>query len=98
MGSLYNASFTGTPLILTAGQQEQGHGLTEPVLYGPLVQMAYVVAPAGVPAPVREKLIAIFGKAIQSAEFRKLADDNGFVVDNLTGAALGKVIDDVQAS
>ena len=24
MGSLYNASFTGTPLILTAGQQEQG--------------------------------------------------------------------------
>ncbi|WP_050628480.1 thiamine pyrophosphate-binding protein [Bradyrhizobium viridifuturi] len=40
MGSLYNASFTGTPLILTAGQQEQGHGLTEPVLFGPLVQMA----------------------------------------------------------
>ncbi|MBV9984556.1 thiamine pyrophosphate-binding protein [Bradyrhizobium sp.] len=40
MGSLYNACFTGTPMILTAGQQEQGHGLTEPVLYGPLVQMA----------------------------------------------------------
>ncbi|MBI5264733.1 MAG: thiamine pyrophosphate-binding protein [Bradyrhizobium sp.] len=40
MGSLYNAQFTGTPLILTAGQQEQGHGLTEPVLYGPLVRMA----------------------------------------------------------
>jgi benzoylformate decarboxylase len=40
MGSLYNASFTGTPMILTAGQQEQGHGLTEPLLYGPLVQMA----------------------------------------------------------
>src|SRR4026209_331037 len=40
MGSLYNACFTGTPLILAAGQQEQGHGLTEPVLYGPLVQMA----------------------------------------------------------
>jgi benzoylformate decarboxylase len=40
MGSLFNARFTGTPMILTAGQQEQGHGLTEPVLYGPLVQMA----------------------------------------------------------
>src|SRR6201981_146104 len=38
MGSLYNASFTGTPMILTAGQQEQGHGLTEPLLYGPLVR------------------------------------------------------------
>ena len=40
MGSLFNASFTGTPMILIAGQQEQGHGLMEPVLYGPLVQMA----------------------------------------------------------
>src|SRR3981081_581641 len=40
MGSLYNAKFTGTPMILTAGQQEQGHGLMEPLLYGPLVRMA----------------------------------------------------------
>src|SRR6267142_1669357 len=40
MGALYNASFTGTPMILTAGQQEQGHGLMEPLLYGPLVRMA----------------------------------------------------------
>src|SRR3979490_2645203 len=40
MGSLFNASFTGTPIILTAGQQEQGHGLTEPVLYGPLGRIA----------------------------------------------------------
>jgi benzoylformate decarboxylase len=40
LGSLFNARFTGTPMILTAGQQEQGHGLMEPVLFGPLVQMA----------------------------------------------------------
>jgi len=40
MGSLFNAQFTGTPMILTAGQQEQGHGLMEPLLYGPLVRMA----------------------------------------------------------
>jgi benzoylformate decarboxylase len=40
MGSLYNAQFTGTPMILTAGQQEQGHGLMEPLLFGPLVRMA----------------------------------------------------------
>jgi benzoylformate decarboxylase len=40
MGSLYNAHFTGTPMILTAGQQEQGHGLMEPLLFGPLVRMA----------------------------------------------------------
>jgi benzoylformate decarboxylase len=40
MGSLFNAKFTGTPMILTAGQQEQGHGLMEPLLYGPMVEMA----------------------------------------------------------
>ncbi|MFG3593111.1 thiamine pyrophosphate-binding protein [Bradyrhizobium sp. RDI18] len=40
MGSLYNAKFTGTPMILTAGQQEQGHGLMEPLLYDSLVRMA----------------------------------------------------------
>lgn len=40
MGALYSAKFTGTPIILTAGQQEQGHGLTEPLLYDPLVPIA----------------------------------------------------------
>ena len=40
MGSLYNAKWIGSPIILTAGQQEQGHGLTEPLLYDPLVPIA----------------------------------------------------------
>jgi benzoylformate decarboxylase len=40
MGSLFNAKFTGTPMILTAGQQEQGHGLMEPLLYDSLVRIA----------------------------------------------------------
>ncbi|HUU73112.1 MAG TPA: thiamine pyrophosphate-dependent enzyme [Burkholderiales bacterium] len=40
MGALYNAKFYGSPLLLTAGQQEQGHGLTEPLLYDPLVPIA----------------------------------------------------------
>ncbi|HEX6720458.1 MAG TPA: thiamine pyrophosphate-binding protein, partial [Burkholderiaceae bacterium] len=40
MGALYNAKFSGSPLILTAGQQEQGHGLLEPLLYEPLVPVA----------------------------------------------------------
>ena len=40
MGALYNAKFTGSPMILTAGQQEQGHGLTEPLLYEPLTPIA----------------------------------------------------------
>ena len=40
MGALYNAKFSGSPLILTAGQQEQGHGLLEPLLYDPLPSLA----------------------------------------------------------
>ena len=40
MGALYNAKFWGSPVILTAGQQEQGHGLLEPMLYEPLVPVA----------------------------------------------------------
>lgn len=40
MGSIFNAKFTGTPMIVTAGQQEQGHGLMEPLLYDPLVPIA----------------------------------------------------------
>ena len=40
MGALFNAKFYGSPLLLTAGQQEQGHGLTEPMLYAPLVPIA----------------------------------------------------------
>jgi benzoylformate decarboxylase len=40
MGALYNAKFSGSPIILTAGQQEQGHGLREPLLYAPLVPVA----------------------------------------------------------
>jgi len=40
MGALYNAKFYGSPVLLTAGQQEQGHGLMEPLLYDPLVPIA----------------------------------------------------------
>jgi benzoylformate decarboxylase len=40
IGALYTAHVSGTPIIVTAGQQEQGHGLKEPLLYAPLVPIA----------------------------------------------------------
>ena len=40
IGSLYNAMWIGSPLILTAGQHDIGHGLTEPMLYAPLEPIA----------------------------------------------------------
>ena len=40
MGSIYGAKRSGAPLIITAGQQEQGFSLTEPLLHDNLVPMA----------------------------------------------------------
>lgn len=66
--------------------------------YGPLVQMAYIVAPANLPPAVREKMTALFRGAIQSAKFKAVAEGGGAVVDDLTGAALAKEIDGVEKS
>ena len=37
---LLNASVSGTPLVVTAGQQDSRHTLTDPLLYGDLVSIA----------------------------------------------------------
>lgn len=66
--------------------------------YGPLVQMAYIVAPAGLQPAVRERLTQIFSQALQSPKFKAWAEGSGAVVDNLTGAALGSEITNVQKS
>lgn len=66
--------------------------------YGPLVQMAYIVAPAKTPPAVVEKLTALFRGAIQSAKFKATAEGGGALVDDLTGAALGQEIAAVEKS
>ena len=43
IGSIYTSLMSGTAMIVTAGQQEQGHGITEPLLYAPLVPIAQPV-------------------------------------------------------
>jgi tripartite-type tricarboxylate transporter receptor subunit TctC len=63
--------------------------------YGPVVQMAYVVAPAGLPAEVRTKLITAFRAAIQDPRFKEFSKKNAFLVDDLTGDALTKEVDSV---
>ncbi|NQU56560.1 MAG: thiamine pyrophosphate-binding protein [Rhodospirillales bacterium] len=67
MGSLFNAKFTGTPMILTAGQQEQGHGLTEPVLYDSLVPMAQPLVKWAVEVTRLEDLPRIVRRAAKIA-------------------------------
>jgi tripartite-type tricarboxylate transporter receptor subunit TctC len=66
--------------------------------YGPVVQMAYVVAPANLPPEVRARLIAVFRTAIQDPRFGELAKRNAFLVDDMTGNALDKEVAEVAAS
>ena len=40
MGNLLNASVSQTPLVVTAGQQDSRHSLTDPLLLGDLVRIA----------------------------------------------------------
>jgi tripartite-type tricarboxylate transporter receptor subunit TctC len=57
--------------------------------------MAYVVAPANLPADVKTKLISAFRAAIQDPRFKDFAKKNAFLVDDLTGDALTKEVDSV---
>lgn len=75
--------------------KEQGYDIFP---FGPIVQMAYVDAPASLPADVRSKLISAFGAAINDKRFKDFGDRNSFLVENLTGDALSAEIDKVAAS
>jgi len=67
MGALFNAKFYGSPLLLTAGQQEQGHGLTEPMLYAPLVPIAQPMVKWAVDVNRAEDLPRIVHRAAKVA-------------------------------
>jgi tripartite-type tricarboxylate transporter receptor subunit TctC len=56
--------------------------------FGPVLQMAYIAAPANLDPKVRETLTAKLLAGLESAEFRKFAEDNGFLIDPLAGEAL----------
>ena len=60
-------SSPGTPMILTAGQQEQGHGLTEPLLYDPLVPIAQPLVKWAVEVTRLEDLPRIVRRAAKVA-------------------------------
>jgi benzoylformate decarboxylase len=67
MGSLFTAFNSGTPMIVTAGQQEQGHGLTEPLLYAPLVPIATPVVKWAVEVTRLEDLPQVVHRAAKVA-------------------------------
>jgi benzoylformate decarboxylase len=89
MGALYNAKFSGSPIILTAGQQEQGHGLLEPLLYEPLVPMAQPLVKWSVEVTRIEDLPRIMHRAAKVA----LTPPTGPVFISLPGDVLNDQAD-----
>ena len=84
MGALYSAKFSGSPLIVTAGQQEQGHGLLEPLLYEPLLPIAQPMVKWAVEVTRAEDLPRIVRRAAKLA----LTPPTGPVFISLPGDVL----------
>ncbi len=56
--------------------------------FGPMVQMAYIAAPANMDPKVRATLTAKFKAALESPEFKDFAAKNGFLIDPISGPEL----------
>src|SRR5262245_51798425 len=89
MGALYNARFSGSPVILTAGQQEQGHGLLEPLLYEPLVPVAQPLVKWAIEVTRAADLPRILHRAAKIA----LTPPTGPVFISLPGDVLDETIE-----
>ena len=89
VGALYNAKFSGSPVILTAGQQEQGHGLLEPLLYDPLVPIAQPMVKWAVDVARAEDLPRILHRAAKVA----LTPPTGPVFLSLPGDVLDQSVE-----
>ena len=84
IGAIYNANFFGSPVIITAGQQERGLALTEPMLYHELVPMARPVVKWATEVQRTADLPRVFRRAAKIA----LTPPTGPVfVSFVTGAA-----------
>ena len=84
MGALYNAKFSGSPLIITAGQYEVGYGLQEPLLYEPLVPIAQPLVKWAVEVTRVEDLPRIVRRAAKIA----MTPPTGPVFISLPGSIL----------
>ena len=84
MGALYNAKFSGSPLIITAGQYEVGYGLQEPLLYEPLVPIAQPLVKWAIEVTRLEDLPRIIHRAAKIA----LTPPMGPVFISLPGSIL----------
>ena len=89
MGALYTAHMSGSPIIVTAGQYEIGHGLQEPLLYEDLVSIARPLVKWAVEVTRIEDLPRIVRRAAKIA----MAAPTGPVFISLPGSVLDQEAD-----
>lgn len=65
-------------------------------LYGPLIQMSFVVAPANLPEDIKAILTKAFTEVFNSKEYNEFAVKNGFMVMPISGAELETQVKDVE--
>ncbi|MBN9559479.1 MAG: thiamine pyrophosphate-binding protein [Alphaproteobacteria bacterium] len=89
MGMLYDAAKAGAPMLVTAGQQDQTFSLTEPLLWGDIVEMARPLVKWAVEVHRVEDLPRIVRRAAKVA----LAPPMGPVFIGLPGDVLNASAD-----
>lgn len=78
------AAFPDVPTFI-----ERGYDVLE---MGPIAQVSWIVAPAGLDPATRDQLAALFMKAVSSEPFQKWAEQNGVIAEGVTGDALDDYI------
>jgi benzoylformate decarboxylase len=84
IGAMYNANFFGSPVIVTAGQQERSLSITEPMLFHELVPMAQSVVKWATEVQRPEDIPRVFRRAAKVA----LSPPTGPVFVSLPGDVL----------
>jgi benzoylformate decarboxylase len=67
IGAIYNAKFTGSPVLVTAGQHQRGLSLTEPLLYAELVPLAAPLVKWATEVPRVADLPRVLRRAVKVA-------------------------------
>lgn len=70
-GNLLNASIAGTPLVVTAGQQDSRHSVTDPLLFGDLVRIAAPAVKWAQEVSTPEQLPILVRRAFQDCRAAK---------------------------
>ena len=63
--------------------------------YGPLKQISFIVAPAGIPEEIKPILVKAFTTAFNSPEFKKFCAENAVVAQPVSGKALDDEVNGV---